>query len=128
MNQLSLVGHLTRDPQLRTLPDGGAVCDLRLAVNGSRDAQPLFIDIATFGRHAEACAQYLAKGREIAFTGRLVFSEWTGRDGVRRSKHSAVGQVEFRGSRSAGPAADDRTAEPAESAPPKRRRTRRQAA
>jgi single-strand DNA-binding protein len=97
MNQLTLVGHLTRDPRLRTLSDGRSVCDMRVAVNGARGSQPLFIDVATFGAHAEACAQYLAKGREVGFTGRLVYSEWRSPDGAMRSKHSAIGQVDFRG-------------------------------
>lgn len=123
MNQLSLIGHLTRDPQLRTLSDGRAVCDLRLAVNGGRDARPLFIDVATFGPQAEACARYLAKGREIAFTGRLAYSEWES-DGAKRSKHSGVGRVEFRG-RPAGGDTEPKTASPA---PARRRRSRRTAA
>lgn len=125
MNQLSLVGHLTRDPQLRTLSDGRPVCDMRLAVNGARDAQPLYIDIAAFGAQAEACARYLAKGREIAFTGRLVYSEWQAPDGSKRSKHSAIGNVEFRGRAAGQPSAE---AEPADEqpAPRKAARSRRQ--
>lgn len=125
MNQLSLIGHLTRDPQLRTLSDGRAVCDLRLAVNGGRDARPLFIDVATFGPQAEACARYLAKGREIAFTGRLAYSEWES-DGAKRSKHSAVGRVEFRGRPSVE--ADGPSDEPVAKAPARRRRSGRKAA
>lgn len=123
MNQLSLTGHLTRDPQLRTLPDGRVVCDLCLAVNGSRDSQPLFIDIATFGAQAEACGAHLAKGVEIAFTGRLVYSEWQGPDGTKRSKHSAVGRVEFRG-RPAASAAAAAAADAPTAATPARKRTR----
>lgn len=124
MNQLSLIGHLTRDPQLRTLSDGRAVCDLRLAVNGGRDARPLFIDVATFGSQAEACARYLAKGREIAFTGRLAYSEWES-NGAKRSKHSAIGRVEFRGRPpvEAGEPGDEPVA-----TVPKRRRSGRKAA
>lgn len=124
--RISLVGHLTRDPHLRMLPDGRAVCDLRLAVNGGRDAQPLFIDIATFGGQAEACARYLAKGREIAFTGRLAYSEWQSPDGAKRSKHSAVGRVEFRGRPSVE--ADGPSDEPVAKAPARRRRSGRKAA
>jgi hypothetical protein len=48
----------------------------RLAVNDQEDQPPLFIDIATFGNEAAACAKYLAKGRAIAVTGRLIYREW----------------------------------------------------
>ena len=123
MNQLSLIGHLTRDPQLRMLSDGRAVCDLRLAVNGGRDARPLFIDVATFGPQAEACARHLTKGREVAFTGRLSYSERESGDGSKRSKHSAIGRVEFRG-RPSVPEQDTKTAA---SAATRRRRSRRTA-
>ena len=46
---------------------------------------------------AEACAKYLAKGRAIAVTGRLIYREWVADDGTRRSKHAIVGHVQFGG-------------------------------
>jgi len=97
VNQVTLVGHLTSDPVLRSLPDGRAVCDMRLAVNDQRDQPPLYIDVASFGPSAEACAKYLAKGRAIAVTGRLVYREWEGDDGTKRSKHQVIGRVRFGG-------------------------------
>jgi len=96
LNSVTLVGQLTGDPELRSLPDGRSVCNLRLAVNDQRD-QPLFIDVATFGPGAEACAEYLSKGRAVGVTGRLVLREWQGKDGTKRSKHSVVGRVSFGG-------------------------------
>ncbi|HTZ64331.1 MAG TPA: single-stranded DNA-binding protein [Solirubrobacteraceae bacterium] len=98
VNSVTLVGHLTRDPVLRSLPDRPSVCELRLAVNDSNDRDnqsPLFIDVATFGKGAEACAKHLAKGRQIAVTGRLRYSMWQTEDGAKRSKHSVVGRVTF---------------------------------
>ena len=59
---MTLVGNLTADPVLRTIDENRKVCDMRLAVNDQKDQPPLFIDIATFGSQAEACAKYLAKG------------------------------------------------------------------
>jgi single-strand DNA-binding protein len=97
MNRLSLVGNLTRDPELRTLPDGTAVCDLRLAVDGMGDQSPLYIDVATFGPQAKACTEYLAKGRQVAFDGRLTYREWVAEDGTKHSRHSGVGRIEFLG-------------------------------
>ena len=94
VNSITLVGHLTRDPVLRSLPDGRPVCDMRLAVN-DRDEQPLFIDVATFGASADACAKYLTKGRQLAVTGRLSYREWQAEDGSKRSKHEVTGRVAF---------------------------------
>ena len=101
MNSLNLTGRLTKDPELRSMPDGRPVCELRIACDSPGDNSPLYLDIATFDKQAQACAQYLSKGREIGFTGRLVYREWKADDGSRRSKHSAIGRVEFIGSRPA---------------------------
>jgi single-strand DNA-binding protein len=79
---------------------------MRLAVNDQREQPPLFIDVATFGAGAEACAKYLAKGRAIAVTGRLVYREWKSEDGTTRSKHSVAGQVRFGGRPNAAASAD----------------------
>jgi single-strand DNA-binding protein len=96
VNTVTLVGQLTSDPVLRGMSDGRNVCDLRLAVNDQRDQPPLFIDVATFGPGADACAKYLTKGRAVAVTGRLVYQEWE-KDGVKRSKHQVIGRVTFGG-------------------------------
>ena len=117
MNSLNLTGRLTKDPELRSMPDGRAVCDLRIASDSPGDNGPLYLDIATFDKQAEACARYLSKGREIAFSGRLVYREWTADDGSKRSKHSAIGRVEFIGSRTNAARPTDAAAEPVESVP-----------
>jgi single-strand DNA-binding protein len=97
VNAVTLVGHLTADPVLKPLDDDRKVCNLRLAVNDQKDQPPLFIDVATFGSQADACAKYLAKGRAIAVTGRLVYREWEAEDGTRRSRHHVIGRVQFGG-------------------------------
>ncbi|HEX3735223.1 MAG TPA: single-stranded DNA-binding protein [Solirubrobacterales bacterium] len=100
MNNVSLTGRLTRDPELRDTR-AGAVCQLRLAVDnpgrGGQKGEPTYVDVASFGAQAEACARHLAKGRQVAVSGRLVFREWTGKDGARRSAHSMRGRVDFLG-------------------------------
>jgi single-strand DNA-binding protein len=113
VNSLNLTGRLTKDPELRLMPDNRPVCELRIACDAPGDNSPLYLDIATFDKQAQACAQYLSKGREIAFSGRLVYREWTAEDGSRRSKHSAIGRVEFIGGRPNGSAPS-----PAAAAPP----------
>ena len=95
VNSVALVGNLTADPVLKQLDDDRKVCQLRLAVNDQKD-QPMFIDVATFGAQADACAKYLAKGRAVAVTGRLVYREWDD-NGTRRSRHHIVGRVQFGG-------------------------------
>jgi len=102
VNSLNLTGRLTKDPELRAMPDGRAVCDLRIASDAPGDNDPLYLDIATFDKQAQACAEYLSKGREVAFTGRLVYREWQTEDGAKRSKHSAIGRVEFLGAKPNG--------------------------
>ena len=97
VNSVTLDGHLTADPVLKQLDDDRKVCQMRLAVNDQKDQPPLFIDVATFGSQADACATYLAKGRAIAVTGRLVYREWEAEDGTRRSRHHVVGRVQFGG-------------------------------
>lgn len=97
INSITLVGRLAADPELRDLPDGLSVCDLRLAVNDQDDKPPLFVDVATFGASADACAKHLSKGRQIGVIGRLIYREWEAKDGSKRSKHSVVGRVAFGG-------------------------------
>jgi single-strand DNA-binding protein len=96
VNSVTLVGNLTADPVLKQLDDDRKVCNLRLAVNDQKDQPPMFIDVATFGAQADACAKYLAKGRAVAVTGRLVYREWDD-NGTRRSRHHIIGRVQFGG-------------------------------
>jgi single-strand DNA-binding protein len=95
INSVTLVGRLTAEPTLRELPDGKPVCELRLAVNDEHE-QPMFIDVATFGPSATACAEHLGKGRQVGVVGRLSYREWE-KDGVKRSKHQVVGRIYFGG-------------------------------
>ncbi len=110
---ITLVGHLTSDPVLKPIDENRKVCDMRLAVNDQKDQPPLFIDVATFGSSAEACARYLTKGQAIAVTGRLIYREWVADDGTRRSKHAVVGRVQF-GGKPNGNTPDTQDTEPGE--------------
>ncbi|MEK6536479.1 MAG: single-stranded DNA-binding protein, partial [Actinomycetota bacterium] len=71
INRVTLVGNLTRDPELRTTPNGKSVCTLGLAVNerykndtGEWIEKPNYFDIVVWGSQAESCSQYLSKGRK----------------------------------------------------------------
>jgi single-strand DNA-binding protein len=97
MNSVTLIGNLTRDPEMKENGDT-KICQLRLAEsNGSKSKEgPVFIDVAAFGRQAETCGQYLSKGRQVAVSGRLRFREWDAKDGSKRSEHSVVAdRVQF---------------------------------
>ena len=110
INRVTLVGRLTRDPELRHLPSGTPVLQLGLAVNGRQkdDAgywtdKPNFFDVKVFGNQAEMLSQHLAKGRRIGVDGRLDWSSWEAADGTKRSKVEVVAQsVQFLDSRGEG--------------------------
>src|SRR3954468_12416446 len=110
INRVTLVGRLTRDPELRALPSGTSVLNLGLAVNGRQKDQsgnwidkPNFFDVKVFGAQAEMLANHLAKGRRIGVDGRLDWSSWEAQDGGKRSKVEVVAQsVQFLDSRNDG--------------------------
>ncbi len=96
-NRIILVGNLTRDPELRYMPNGGAVCTTGIATNrkfkkqdGSQGEEVCFVDITFFGRTAEVANQYLRRGKKILVEGRLKLDQWTDQNGGKRSKHSVV--------------------------------------
>jgi single-strand DNA-binding protein len=108
INRVVLTGNLTRDPELRHLSSGTAVCSLRLAVNTRRkDGQsgewvdkPNFFDITVWGAQGENVAQYCAKGRPIAVDGRLEWREFTDKDGNKRQAVDIIADsVQFLGGR-----------------------------
>jgi single-strand DNA-binding protein len=110
INRVTLVGRLTRDPELKHLPSGSAVLELGLAVNGRKqDAsgqwvdKPNFFDVKVFGNQAEMLSQHLAKGRRIGVDGRLDWSSWETAEGGKRSKVEVIAQsVQFLDSRGDG--------------------------
>lgn len=70
-NSINFTGRLGSDPELRALPSGGSVCRLSVALDRFGDKPSLWIDVSVFGKQAEPCARFLAKGREVAITGRV---------------------------------------------------------
>ena len=96
MNQVTLLGNLTRDPELRYTQSGTPVANLSLAVNTKYRQgdvlreETLYVDVTVFGRQAETCAQYLFKGSPILIEGRLRLRSWETPEGDRRSKHDVL--------------------------------------
>jgi single-strand DNA-binding protein len=99
INTIVEVGRLTRDPELRSLSDDNSVCKLRLAVDGmGRGGETGYIDVDVFGKSAQACAEYLSKGRQVVVRGRLQWHEWQPDVGSTRQAHHIVAdQVQFLG-------------------------------
>lgn len=96
MNSITLTGRLTRDPELRSLNDGTSVCKIRLAVERMGRSNTVgYVDVATFGKPADACAKTLKQGWLVAVEGRLEYAEWTAKDNSKRSGHAVIGHVEF---------------------------------
>ena len=97
MNSVALIGRLTADPTSHA-GDKHESATFRLAVPKPGTDGADFIDIVTFDKLASTCAAWLTKGREVAVVGKLRLSEWTGRDGERRSKIQVVADaVQFLG-------------------------------
>lgn len=104
-NQVTLMGNLTRDPELRTTPNGQSVCNFSLALNRSYKGQDGewkemtdYVDIVSWGPLGERVAQYLTKGRPALVSGRLQSRSWE-QDGQKRNKVEVVANdVTFLGS------------------------------
>jgi len=109
-NKVLLIGNLTRDPEVRSLPSGQTVTEFGVASNrtytsggpgGEKREEVTYVDISFWGRAGEVIAQYLHKGDPIFIEGRLTFRQWEAKDGSgKRSKLSVTGEnFQFLGGR-----------------------------
>lgn len=109
VNQVTLMGNLTRDPELRNTPSGQSVCSFSLALNraykdqsGEWKEATDYIDVVAWGPLGERVAQYLSKGRRCLVQGRLQSRSWE-QDGNKRSKVEVLASdVTFLDSRGGG--------------------------
>src|SRR3990167_3416240 len=83
LNKVILIGNLTRDPELRSLPSGAAVVTMALATNrvwkdreGNKKEDTQYHNIVVFGKQAETSAQYLKKGQSVLVEGRMQTRSW----------------------------------------------------
>ena len=100
LNKVSLIGRLTRDPEVKAFANGGKVAHIGFAVhnrrknqeNGKWEEVPVWVDVKAFNREsgrklADLAEQYLKKGQQVYIEGHLVLEEWTGKeDGKKQSK------------------------------------------
>ena len=122
LNHITIMGRLTRDPELRYTQSQTPVASFTLAVDrdfGSRDGgekQTDFIDCVAWRQTAEFVSKYFTKGRMAVVSGRLQIRDWTDKDGGKRRSAEVVAEnVYFGDSKRDG--AGDYGAAPAYSAP-----------
>ena len=99
VNAVLLLGHVTRDPRLRTTSSGKSVCDFGLAlnrrwldINGDSKQETTFIDVTAWNQQAEVITQYCQKGRPLVVEGRLEQERWETPAGEKRSRLKVVAQ------------------------------------
>lgn len=92
MNKLTIIGNLTRDPELRTTQTGVNVCDFTVAVNrrqrrdqNSQQPEADFFRVTAWREQGENAAKYLAKGKKVCVVGPVSVRTYTGNDGVTRA-------------------------------------------
>ena len=96
MNQIVIMGRMTRDPELRHTPNGVPVASFSLAVDrgytskDSGERQTDFIDVVAWRNSAEFVAKYFTKGQMAAVAGRLQIRDWTDKDGNKRRSAEVV--------------------------------------
>ena len=118
LNRVFLIGNLTRDPELRYIPNGTAVANLGMAINrrykdasGNLQEEVCYVTVVLWGRQAETANQYLKKGNPLFVEGRLSYRTWE-KDGQKRSTLEVRGErMQFLGGkREDGPSAAEPSA------------------
>jgi single-strand DNA-binding protein len=91
VNKVILIGHLGADPDMRYTPSGNGVCELRVATseswkdkNGQRQERTEWHRVVVWGKTAEICAKYLAKGRQVYIEGRIQTRSYDDKEGQKR--------------------------------------------
>jgi single-strand DNA-binding protein len=97
VNKVLLIGNLTRDPEIKTLPSGQPVINFGLATNrmwtdkgGQRQQQAEFHNLVAFGKPAELIHQYMKKGASLFIEGRLQTRSWDAQDGAKRTRTEVI--------------------------------------
>ncbi len=127
LNKVFLIGRLTQDPQLKTLPSGSAVCNFGLATSrfftdksGQKRQETDFHNIVLFGRLAEIASQYLTRGSLAFFEGRLRTRNWQDQAGNKKYRTEIIGERMQLGPKSAGKTIpQEKETPPQEEIPPK---------
>ncbi|HCC23871.1 TPA: single-stranded DNA-binding protein [Candidatus Falkowbacteria bacterium] len=99
LNKAMLIGNLTRDPEMRTTPQGAAVTSFSIATNfvwtdqsGQKQERVEYHNVVAWRKLAEICSQYLKKGSKVYVEGRLQTRDWEGQDGIKRYRTEIVAE------------------------------------
>jgi len=97
LNKAQIIGNVTRDPEVRTTPQGQTVCSFGVATNliwtdssGQRQEKAEFHNIVAWRKLAEICGQYLKKGSKVYIEGRLQTRTWDDQNGVKRNRTEII--------------------------------------
>lgn len=89
-NQVSLIGHLGQDPELKTFDNGKQVCNFTLATKetwlddqGNRTEETMWHNIVIWGKSGKLASEWLKKGHKLALDGRIKYREYTNKEGVK---------------------------------------------
>lgn len=125
-NKVIIMGNLTRDPEIRTLPSGMSVARLAIAANrsyvdkeGQKKEEVTYVDVDAFGKQAEVIGKFFTKGKPILIEGRLKLDQWE--DKTSGEKKSRLGVVLEGFSFVGGPRDSDNSAGGYDEAPAPRR-------
>lgn len=99
LNKVILIGNLGRDPEVRYMPNGEAVCNFSIATSetwndrqtGQRQERTEWHNITLYRRLAEVAGQYLKKGSQVYIEGRIQSRKYTGKDGIERTAYDIIG-------------------------------------
>ena len=99
LNKAFILGNLTRDPEIRTLPSGDSVASLGIATNrfwtskdGQKQQEAEFHNVTAFSRLAEICSQFLTKGSLVLIEGRLRTRSWEDKSGIKHFRTEIIAQ------------------------------------
>lgn len=97
LNRVSLLGRLTRDPEVRTTPNGKTVASITVATGrvwkdaaGAKQEKTEFTNCVLWGKIGEIAGQYLSKGRRVFVEGRLETRDWMGQDNVKKYRTEVI--------------------------------------
>jgi single-strand DNA-binding protein len=128
LNKAIIIGNITRDPEMKSLPSGIHVTSFSVATNrvwkdknGARQESADFHNIVVFGRQAETASQYLKKGSSVLIEGRIQTRSWDGHDGQKKYRTEIVAdRVQFGPRKEGGPSSYQPPAGASQGAPAKK--------
>ena len=126
LNKAILIGRLGRDPEVRYMPNGEAVCNFSIATSetwkdqhGQKQERTEWHAITLYRRMAEVAGQYLKKGSQVYIEGRIQSRKYTDKNGIERTAYEIIGnEMKMLGGKAEGSSESANTAEPP--APPSR--------